>query len=70
VAIRDDRCREICPIFIIDTGRSRSLLSLDYDDLGVAHVDGYLGLDFLYQWLPLFDLAGHELALFDLRAHA
>jgi hypothetical protein len=36
------------------------------EPLGVDELDGYLGLDFLYQWMPLFDLSGRELMLFDL----
>jgi hypothetical protein len=28
-------------------------------------VDGYLGLDFLYRWLPVMDFVGRELVLFD-----
>lgn len=120
-ALRDDRRPEVRPIFLIDTCRTRSLLSLKYAerhwtgsalrearkvsaedsgkvathwrlpddtvveldvyvaeqcepsyvaDLGVPHVDGYLGLDFLYQWLPVLDLGGREVTLFDLRTHS
>jgi hypothetical protein len=36
--------------------------------LGADTVHGYLGLDFLYRWLPLFDFPGRQLALFDFAA--
>jgi hypothetical protein len=36
-------------------------------DVGVDHVDGSLGIDFLRRWLQVFDFPSRELLLFDYR---
>jgi hypothetical protein len=40
-------------------------LPQDAARFGVPRIDGVLGIDFLYQWVYVFDFAGRELVLFE-----
>ncbi len=45
-----------------------NLIEPDYVDTLGSGIDGYLGLDFLYRWLPLIDFPNHALWLVPLDA--